>query len=174
MCAQLLALSPQLLRALRDGGPRLADEAARAAGEADTVAWVCALSPEAVSDWQKPLALSRAAVDAVDRTAWSAEAKARMRHAWLNTLAVVLYRAGRFEEALARLKQGMKESGGAATVEDWVVLTLVQHRLGNNADLGQGLRQARDWEKSRAHDADWLQRLPIRLLCAEAEALLGR
>jgi hypothetical protein len=56
--------------------------------------------------------------------------KPRLRHAWLNTLGAVLVRAGRHKEALARLQQGVKEAGGAGTVDDGLLRALVHHPPG--------------------------------------------
>ena len=159
-------LCEQLLRVAREAGPRLSPDAANA------VARLCALAPEAVTDWEQPLALSRAALDALGRTKASAQAKAQVRHARLNTLGAVLYRAGRHKEALARLQEGLKEHGSGGIIEDWLLLALVQHRLGNVAEAQRRLAQARAWLAHPPNDLDWQRGLTVRLLLAEVQDLL--
>ena len=80
----------------------------------------------------------------------------------VNTLGVALYRAGRIDEAIARLDESVKASGGGVP-QDWVFLAMAHHKKGH-AD------EARRWlEKTRAGDKDDPE---VRILLREAEALL--
>lgn len=58
------------------------------------VVWTCVLAPEAAADLSRPITLAERAVEA-DRES----------SRYLTTLGAILYRAGRFEEALKRLTQ---------------------------------------------------------------------
>ena len=88
----------------------------------------------------------------------------------LNTLGAALYRAGRIDEAIARLDESVKASGGVGVPQDWVFLAMAHHKKGN-AD------EARRWlEKVRAHKDEKIafstDLVEIRILLREAEALL--
>jgi WD40 repeat protein len=125
-------LCARLVRETRAAGDRLEPERANA------VAMLCALSPGAVEDWDAPLALVRQALAGLDHADLSAEERQQRRHAWLNTEGALLYRAGRWREALARLTEAVAADGNGGTAEDWVFLALVHHRLGEPD-------RARDW-----------------------------
>jgi Flp pilus assembly protein TadD len=49
---------------------------------------------------------------------------------WLNTLGAALYRAGRFDEAIRRLEEGLQSRGGGNPA-DWPLLAMADHRLGH-------------------------------------------
>jgi hypothetical protein len=90
---------------------------------------------------------------------------------FLNTLGAALYRAGRSEEAIRRLQEGIRKRGGASLPQDWVFLAMAHHQLGHDAE-------ARDWlDRLRAHRANenpnafWSE-LEIRLLRSQVEALI--
>ena len=86
---------------------------------------------------------------------------AQKRYA-LNTLGVALYRAGRIDEAIARLDESVKAFGGGVP-QDWVFLAMAHHKKGH-------VEEARRWlEKTRAGVNDDPE---VRLLLREAEALL--
>jgi predicted Zn-dependent protease len=89
----------------------------------------------------------------------------------LNTLGAALFRAGRIDEAIARLNESAKASGGAGVPQEWVFLAMAHHKKGNG-------EEARRWlEKVRAHDkaekiAFSSDLVETRILLKEAEALL--
>ncbi len=62
--------------------------------EANWAAWACVLAPDTIADWPTAIALANKAVQSDPKSAM-----------YLNTLGAVLYRAGRFDEALARLSE---------------------------------------------------------------------
>ena len=66
---------------------------------ANTVAWSCVLGPDAVADREAPVRLAELAV---------AGLPADQRPISLNTLGAALYRAGRFEESIRRLEEGIR------------------------------------------------------------------
>jgi WD40 repeat protein len=132
---------------------------------ANNTAWVCCLVPDAVKD-----ALQ------VVRSAERAVADRSNRHAYLNTLGAARYRAGRWREAIQALEDGVKAHGRGGIVEDWLLLAMAHHQLGQ-AD------KARQWSTKAAEALDkegpdstvtWNVRLQHRLLRREADELLQR
>ncbi len=85
------------------------------------LAGVCVLGPEAVEDFSPVVTLAEGAVSKI-RADQKADA--------LNTLGGVLYRAGRYREAIQRLTEGIKLRKDQGTVQDWLFLALAHHRLG--------------------------------------------
>jgi tetratricopeptide (TPR) repeat protein len=93
------------------------------------------------------------------------------RHAWLNTHGAVLYRAGRFPEAVARLHQAVEIHGRGGDFHDWVFLAMAHHRLGQAREAQEWLARARRDRPPTATGLSW-DALEKWLLCAEAEALI--
>ena len=126
------------------------------------VAWLCTYAPDAVADLTVPVQMAEAAL-----AAYPADEK---RFA-LNTLGAALYRAGRIDEAIARLNESVKASGGAGVPQDWVYLAMAHYKKGNG-------EEARRWlEKVRAHVKDEKiafssDLVETRILLKEAEAVL--
>jgi tetratricopeptide (TPR) repeat protein len=100
----------------------------------------------------------------------------------INTLGTVLYRAGRFEEAIRKLQEGMKLHGQNGNAWDWLFLAMAHHRLGHASEARQWLNRAIDWmaqfEAGKVKDAfygitlNWNLRLELQLFRREAEALI--
>jgi tetratricopeptide (TPR) repeat protein len=143
---------------------------AQDADTANTVAWTCVLAPDAVPDPAPIVELARAAV--ADQPAnW----------AYLNTLGLALYRAGRFEEAVQQLDQSIKESGHGTWV-DWLFLALTHQRLNHPQEARRWWAKAREAldraldpkGRSPATSVSWTDRIEMPLFRAEAEALLGK
>ena len=128
----------------------------RKASEPNTLnnaAWCCIYAPDAVADLTVPVLMAEAAL--------AGYPAAQKRYA-LNTLGVVLYRAGRIDEAIARLDESVKASGGGVP-QDWVFLAMAHHKKGHAEEAGRWL------EKTRAGVKDDPE---VRILLREAEALL--
>ncbi len=98
----------------------------------------------------------------------------------------MLYRAGRFEEALARLSeadallQAPSEALKSPPAYIWFFLAMAQHRLGHADEAKQWLDKAVAWTDKIFAEADqgtvdlpWNQRLTLKLLRDEATALLS-
>jgi WD40 repeat protein/tetratricopeptide (TPR) repeat protein len=159
------------------------------AEEAPLVGMVCSLAPGGVADPARLLALLEKAVQshAEDGVALSA-------------LGAVLYRAGRFDEAVQRLDEaakaphygaGWSEQGGRACTG--FLLALCHRRLGRAAEARQKLEQAmRGFEAATQPEPagesryvawpfpgwtgappPWWQRLQLQLLRREAEGLIS-
>ena len=98
----------------------------------------------------------------------------------------MLYRDGRFEEALARLSQAdallqaPSEALKSPPAYIWFFRAMAQHRLGHADEAKQWLDKAVAWTDKTFAEADqgtadlpWNRRLTLKLLRDEATALLG-
>jgi Flp pilus assembly protein TadD len=118
----------------------------------NTVAWTCALAPNAVADLRPVVRLAEKAVV-------------------LTTLGAILYRASRYEEAVMRLKKvitrGRTKKGLAFA---WLFLALAQQELGQSAEAKSCLAKA--GELMKVTGMAWDQRLALQVLHREAEAMV--
>jgi eukaryotic-like serine/threonine-protein kinase len=129
----------------------------------DTVAWLCALGPYTLTDPESPVRLAEAAI----RDATEFE-----KSYWLNTLGAALYRAGRFDEAIRRMEEGIQLwGGGQGRPADWLFLAMAHHRLGHRDLAHRWLERMRDYQPSESPD-QFPRELEIRLLRSEAEAVV--
>jgi WD40 repeat protein len=128
----------------------------------DTVAWTCVVGPDATTDPARAAPLAEAAVNGP------------ADHAALNTLGAALYRAGRFEEALAALERALVAHGSGGTPHDWLFLAMTCRRLGRDADAGAWLKRAENAQAAAAAPAagDWTRELELRLLREEAKLVV--
>ncbi len=126
---------------------------------ANSVAWICALGPNAVADYTRPLDLAERAVRK------TRAAKGGI----LNTLGAVLYRAGRFREAIERLNQGIAVNKGQASTHDWIFLAMAHHRLGEKAEARKYLARVVLPRSPQGLQWDYLE---LELLSQEAHTLI--
>ena len=96
---------------------------------------------------------------------------AGQKHLALNTLGAALFRAGRFEDAIRRLEEGIKLRNGAETPQDWPFLAMAHHRLGHRDEARGWLDRLRDRRPSTKPYQFWNE-LEIGLLRSEAEAVI--
>jgi WD40 repeat protein/tetratricopeptide (TPR) repeat protein len=129
---------------------------------ANSVAWSCALGPGATAD---PGVLVRLAEIALGGAAPSDKPD------YLNTLGAALYRAGRYDEAIRRLEEGIRLRGGESGPEDWAFLAMAHHRLGHRDGARRWLDRLRAHQPS-ADPARFWDELQIRVLRSEAEAVV--
>jgi tetratricopeptide (TPR) repeat protein len=102
-------------------------------------AWLCIFAPDAVADLAVPVQMAEKAL---------AVYPPELKRLALNTLGAALYRAGRIDEAIARLDESVKASGGVGVPQDWAFLAMAHHKKGNDDE-------ARRWlEKLRFHKPD--------------------
>ena len=138
---------------------------------ANDTAWACAVSPDSgIAPWRLvELAGRGLAKDPKDSNA-------------LNTMGAALYRAGRYEEAVARLDDAIRVRDGTGMWADWLFLALAHHRLGHADDARRWLAKAVAWWDKDGKDApkdehglplDWTSRVQFRVLRAEAEGQLA-
>jgi len=95
----------------------------------------------------------------------------RLKAIYLNTLGAALYRAGRLEEAIRRLEEGIQLRNGTSIPQDWVFLATAHHRLGHRAQARQYLDRLCSRQPSTDPVEFWNE-LEIRLLRSEAEATI--
>jgi WD40 repeat protein/Tfp pilus assembly protein PilF len=127
------------------------------------VAWTCALAPTALTDL-KPL-LERAEKAAKDNPTSSA---------YVGTLGALLYRAGRYDDAVKRLEEAVKLHGKGGTPVAALFLAMAHHQLGHAGDAQKYLSQAVEAINQAPKDLPWDQRLERDLLRREADALLKK
>jgi tetratricopeptide (TPR) repeat protein len=137
-------------------------------------AWTCVLGPDAVTDWQSVVRLAEKCLAADPKNC------DHLQH-----LGAVLYRAGRFQEAVQRLTeaevafQEAKHPRSSLTYS-WLFEAMIQHRLGQADDSGRWLDKAVaaiDQPSDKPNDANagsWNRRLTLHLLRREAQTLLGK
>jgi WD40 repeat protein/tRNA A-37 threonylcarbamoyl transferase component Bud32/tetratricopeptide (TPR) repeat protein len=128
----------------------------------NNAAWFCTYAPDAVADLAVPVQMAEKAL--------AGYPPAQKRFA-LNTLGAALYRAGRIDEAIARLDESVKASGGVGVPQDWAFLAMAHHKKGNDDEARRCL------EKLRSHKPDEkvgfsTDAVECRIFLREAEALL--
>jgi tetratricopeptide (TPR) repeat protein len=143
---------------------------------ASDVAYICALAPDAVPDPGRVVALAiralrRLPADDVDA---------------LNTLGAALYRAGKYPEAIERLKESVRLSkSGEGSEADWIFLAMAYHRLGRATEarewLDKAVRAAAGASESAGDAARpdpphgcWQDVIHRAILLGEARALIDR
>jgi eukaryotic-like serine/threonine-protein kinase len=129
---------------------------------AQNVARSCALGPDGTADPQAPVRLAEAGV------AGATESNKAIR---LNVLGAALCRAGRFDEAIRRLEEGIRLRDGESIPADWPFLAMGNHRLGHHDEARRWLDRLRNYEPSTDPDEFW-DELAIGLLRSEAEAVI--
>jgi tetratricopeptide (TPR) repeat protein len=162
-----------------------------AAGDADAYRKVCVSLAERFRDEQRAdacrdLALTctlaaDAGVEPARLLGWAETvAKARPTDAvHLKAAAVALYRAGRYDEALSRLREAEKAAKGGAEIDLAFFMALALHRSGQADPAREWLARAiGSHDKVRKEDPDvpnarlWSQQFQFGALRAEAEATL--
>jgi tetratricopeptide (TPR) repeat protein len=96
------------------------------------VAWICALGPDAVPDPRRPVVLAELILKRLPD-------EPTTRHAYLNTIGGIFLRAGRYEEAVKHLRQGIAATNDGGAKQDWLLLVLAYHHLGRPAEARRAL-----------------------------------
>jgi tetratricopeptide (TPR) repeat protein len=128
----------------------------------NSVAWSCVLAADAVADVEVPVRLAKLAVNG---------APDDEQPMYLNTLGAALYRAGRFEDAIRQLVEGMQRRNGVSYPQDWVFLALAHHRLGHREQALHWLQKLPRHHPTQEPNSFWSE-LEIRLFTNEAEAVI--
>ena len=128
---------------------------------ANTVAWTCSLGPDLVADRETPVRLAEAALAAFPTA---------QKPIVMNTLGAALYRAGRFEESIHWLEEGIRKRGDESLPQDWAFLAMAHHQLGHRAEALRWLDRFRTYRANENPNAFW-DELEIRVLRNEAESL---
>jgi tetratricopeptide (TPR) repeat protein len=118
--------------------------------EAHGAALVCAIGPNAAADPAMPVQLARRAV-------------ARQRNSdTLHALGAVLYRAGEYVPAVARMTEAMAMRPGGGTAPDCVFMAMAHQRLGHAAEARRWLDRSVARERAGAVLRGWGDRLETR------------
>ena len=130
--------------------------------KANEVASACVLAPGLAVDPKAVVRLAESAVNGIP---------VELRPAALNTLGAALYRAGRYEEAIRRLEEGIEARRRSEEPTDWPFLAMAHHRLGHRDEARRWLDRLRNRQQSTDPNQFW-DELTIRLLRSEAEAVI--
>jgi WD40 repeat protein len=134
--------------------------------DANDVAWVCALSPDAIAELNQVIALAIKVTKAEPT-----------RGAYHSTLGALLYRSGQWEAARASLHEAIRLSNDDVP-EDQLFLAMTCHRQGETAKARLCLDKALRWcDAAKAKDLplpEVLHLTEVRLLRREAEDLLAK
>jgi serine/threonine protein kinase/WD40 repeat protein len=172
--AHYLAVRGKFYRELNQFEPAIADLEAALALEPDqqvfresladfsnSCAWVLAHSPTPRRDLDRAVTLARRATEL-----WPGHPN------FLNTLGVVHYRTGRYDDAIATLERSRVAHHGRLDGFDLFFLAMAHHKLGHNSQARESFDRAVRWlreqKKLDAGDAGELARFR-----AEAEAVLA-
>jgi hypothetical protein len=95
----------------------------------------------------------------------------------MNTLGAILYRAGRFEEAIRQLRRAGELHGADGTPFDALFLAMAHHQLGHAEEARRWLRLGRSVDPIPTRDpgdrdASWISRLELEILQREASAMI--
>ena len=133
-------------------------------------AWVCAIGPQAVEDLGPAIALAERVRTARPDDAIVATA-----------LGALLFRAGKFEQAITRLSEASQFEGDrrSSPVYAWSFLAMAHHRLGHAAEAKSWRDKAvtaaeqvlSDHAKGSGEPVPWRRRLTLKLLSEEVKAL---
>ena len=132
------------------------------APDPNLVAWSCALTPTAVAGRGAPVRIAEAALSA---------APADRRPDVLTTLGAALYRAGRFDEAIRRLGEGVQARGGSASPQASAFLAMALHRRGDHAAARRWFEALGAYNPASNSRFSW-EDVEIGILRREAEELV--
>jgi len=139
--------------------------------------WTCVLGPDAVADWIVPLRLAEQAV-----------ADSPNDYQALNYHGAVLYRAGQFQQAIARLTEAdaaikLDDQKSFEPAYNWLFLAMAHHRIGHVEEARTWHDKAVQWidrqmqkkpeELSATKPLRWNRRVTLELLRRETDELLG-
>jgi serine/threonine protein kinase/tetratricopeptide (TPR) repeat protein/WD40 repeat protein len=150
-------------------------ERARASQNRDTAylaAWTSLLVPNALPDIEPALRLAERVARAQPR-----------QYACDCTLALALYRTGRFHDAEQLLTDAQRRHDQGGEAHSWLLLALTHARLDRQAEARRWLDRAGHWLDDAAADRSakggsgalrWWQRLELQLLRQEVEQVLKK
>lgn len=161
------------LRAKDDAGYREACAADLAGQGSDpTVVWnalsaasVFALGPKGLEDYRVPITWMESRLSAVPAP------RPLLKHYFSNALGGLLLRAGKLDEVIVRINEGIAAAKEVEIPTDWTYLTLAHARKGNLVEARKILDRVRGWRPDSSITFWDLQE--VTLLRTEAEALVG-
>jgi tetratricopeptide (TPR) repeat protein len=129
------------------------------------VAWMCALGPDAVADPRRPVVLAELILQRLPD-------EPTTQHAYLNTIGGVFLRAGRYEEAVKHLRQGIAATNDGGAKQDWLLLALAYHHLGRPAEARRALASIPKDSPLNRRESVW-DSAEVELLEQEVAKVLG-
>jgi tetratricopeptide (TPR) repeat protein len=138
-------------------------------GNAHWVAWTCVLAPNAVEDLDQAVKLAEQGAGRDDKNDQD-----------LSTLGAILYRAGRFDEAVRQLsaltstwEQGAELPTLTSPGYTWFFLAMTHHQLGHADEAKSWFDKAVERvEQEKQGEPSWNRRLTLQLLRGESESLI--
>jgi WD40 repeat protein/tetratricopeptide (TPR) repeat protein len=124
-----------------------------------------ALGPKGLEDYRVPIAWMERRLSAVPAPSPVA------RHLFSNALGGLLLRAGRLDDAIARINEGIAAAKDMEIPSDWAYLALAHAKKGKVAEARQMLERLRDWRPDPS--ATFWDLQEVALMRSEAEALVG-
>ncbi len=155
LCNRLLALLPQ-----QSGDMDLANAAAM----------LCALGPQAMTDWSGPIGVMERVAAAAERSPLPQPERDSLRHAVLNTQGAVYFRSGNDAAAIAALEAAIAAHGKGGQPHDWIFLAMAHQRLGH-AETAQSWWKRAESAIPKASEFSW-ERAEVELLMIEARGML--
>lgn len=144
-------------------------------GDAIAATKAFTLGQGATDDWSVPLYWSdRILTRIAEREAADPSLKEQnksLRHMFLHARGALLVRAGRSEEAVKVLREGMSVHPDGGEFQDWLFLALAEHRLSHTDTAKQAASKARASHAKSKPNAVW-DKVEIELLSAELDAAL--
>jgi WD40 repeat protein/serine/threonine protein kinase/tetratricopeptide (TPR) repeat protein len=141
------------------------------AGFIHVFAKLCLLGPDALDDYQQLLTRVQGVLSRLPPLARSdLPYPFNDRHLFLQDYGALLYRAGRYREALDRLNEGIAADQSGSVPLDWVFLALAHHRLGHAAEAQHWRDKLRGLQLNAGGENFW-RNLEMEVLRREAEAL---
>jgi WD40 repeat protein len=132
---------------------------------AHSAALVFALGRKGLDDYRVPIAWMESRLSAVPPR------RTDLRHLFSNALGGLLLRAGRLDEAIVRINEGIAAAKEVEIPTDWAYLALAEARKGKLVEARKMLDPLRHWRPDSSTPFWDLQE--VTLLRSEAEALLG-
>jgi WD40 repeat protein/tetratricopeptide (TPR) repeat protein len=141
-------------------------------GTDPTVVWnalsaasVFALGSKGLDDYRVPIAWMESRLSGMPAP------RPAMKHFYSNALGGLLLRAGRLDDAIARINEGIAAAKDVEIPTDWIYLALAHARKGKMVEARKMLDHLRDWRPDSSSTFWDLQE--IALLRSEAESLVG-
>jgi tetratricopeptide (TPR) repeat protein len=142
--------------------------------DGNNIAWATCLRPGGLQDYKKAESFAQAAVDFVRKEVTTPQTdiskngimgRRSVLANYLNTLALVYYREGKFPEAM---KATQESEGLNPDVSNWFLLLHLHKREGNKTEAALWQKKLKDYfETTYGHDTQRAQRYEILLLTQE-------
>lgn len=134
--------------------------------QVNNACWAVVILPNAIAHYAEPIRRMEKVILAAPRDSIS-----------VNTLGCLLYRAGRYDEAIKRLNESIALQNGNGGAEDFLFLAMAHQQLGHKPEARAWLdratsRMSANSPSAASAAASWTGRLELQLFRREAEALI--